>query len=499
MCIAALRPQAAAQETEQQVNAQGVVEAIEISGVPEDEISQAVRGMMQRLVGQKFDQEAANDLVDRIQIELPGHIATTKLAAGSDAEHIKVIFVVEKSDEAPGPQSNINSRYIIEAVQIDGFDEARLSRDIRDDMQKLVGQRLDRGLAERIQQRILRQLQPKYSVHRKMRRGTQPQHLIVIFEVRKVAWIPFVDLSSYQLYHSKQNLSFGFTLPIEFTRNNRFIFAIVNDGDLLLERDEGYRVGYENVQLGTERLGVGLLWSSFNQKWKPSVQAALPQSPEIPGIYRQRNSFDPSITFAFDPKLKLTAGVSITEVQTQYPATHYENANAVVASLSYRGRWENSDEDKHRFEGSYDMRAASHDLDSDFIYTRHLIQGRYLYKHDHSAITVTALAGRLSGRAPLFERFSLGNTSTLRGWNKFDIVPLGGNRVAHGSIQYSYSGFHVFYDTGAVGDHGRAIKGRHSVGFGFGDDDTDGRFFVSLAFPIRAARVQPTFMMGMRF
>ena len=33
--------------------------------------------------------------------------------------------------------------------------------------------------------------------------------------------------------------------------------------------------------------------------------------------------------------------------------------------------------------------------------------------------------------APLFERFSLGNTYTLRGWNKFDVAPLGGALADH--------------------------------------------------------------------
>lgn len=488
----------AAQEPEARVNSQGIVEKIEISGVPEDDISQAVRGMMQKLVGQKFDQESANDLVDRIQIELPGYIATTNLAPGSDADHIKLIFVVEKSDEAPGRRSNINSRYIVEAVEVQGFDESKLSKDIRDDMRRLIGQRVDHALAERIHSRILRQLQPKYSVNRKMRRGNQPQHLIVIFEIKKAPWIPFAYLNSYLVYHNKQNLSFGLTAPIEFG-NNRLSLGIVNDGDQLMAREEGYRIGYENVKLGTERVGIGLLWSSFNQKWKPSVQAAFAQSPDVPGIYRERNSFDPSVTFAFDPRVKLTAGVSITEVQTQYPTTHYDNANAAIASLSYRGRWETSGGDKHRFEGSYDLRATSHDLDSDFIYTRHFVQGRYVYSHDKSAISIAALAGRLSGRAPVFDRFVLGNTSTLRGWNKYDIAPLGGNRVAHGSIEYSYDSFHLFYDAGGVGDHGRAIQGRHSVGFGFGEDDPDDHFFVSIGIPIRSSHIQPTFMFGIRF
>ena len=54
------------------------------------------------------------------------------------------------------------------------------------------------------------------------------------------------------------------------------------------------------------------------------------------------------------------------------------------------------------------------------------------------------------GRAPLFERFVLGNASTLRGWNKFDLDPLGGDRAVHGSIDYRYRFVTVFYDTGVL-------------------------------------------------
>lgn len=489
-----------AQEPETQVNPHGTVEGIEISGVPEDDISQAVRGMMQRLVGQKFDQDAANDLVDRIEIELPGHIATTKLSPGSDADHIKIIFVVEESDEAPGRRSNINSRYTVESVEVSGYDEARLSKDIRDEMQKLVGQRLDHELADRVQQRILRELHHKYNVSRRVKRGMERQHVVVIFEVRKVPWIPFVDLSSYQIYHSKQNISFGLTIPIE-SNHNRFTFVMVNDSDQLLERFAGIRIGYENVQLGTTLLGIGLHYSTFDEKWKPPVREATVRSPEIATIYRARQSFDPSVTVAFAPRLKLSMGVSLGEMEMQpqtqvNPPLHHENSNAAVASLSYQGRWETPDGDKHRFEGKYDLRAANHKLDSDFIYTRHFAQGRYVFTHDNNSVAVALLAGRISGRAPLFDRFSLGNSTTLRGWNKFDIVPLGGDRVAHGSLEYRYQGFQVFYDAGAAGGDGRPIQGRHSVGFGFaGDED----FFAELAFPIRHGAVRPTFIMGFKF
>ena len=116
----------------------------------------------------------------------------------------------------------------------------------------------------------------------------------------------------------------------------------------------------------------------------------------------------------------------------------------------------------------------------------------------------------------MFERFVLGNAETLRGWNKFDIAPAGGNRMIYASIQYGFGtrvgdfdldigkrkaigqiplGFHVFYDDGAVGDEGAPLSAKHSAGFGFGGSS----FFIELGFPIRSSRVEPVFSTGFRF
>ena len=328
---------------------------------------------------------------------------------------------------------------------------------------------------------------------------------MVIYEVRKVRWIPFADLFEYVLYDSKQNFSASIAIPIDFG-SNRLSFGLVDDQDQTLERFAGIRLGYENVEVGTQRLGIALRYARYHERWQP---ATISDS-----IYRERTTFDPSVTFAFDSRLRLTAGLSLSDLQLQFPSIHSENSNAVTASLNYRNVWQIPMEDRHSLEAGYDLRAGNHALDSEFIFTRHFAHAQYVYGHDKNTLSVSFLGGLISGRAPLFERFSLGNTSTLRGWNKFDVAPLGGDRAVHASLQYGFGGprigtftndagqrhgiesvFHVFYDVGAVGDHGSAIKGRHSAGFGVGKDT----FFMSLGFPIRSSRVQPTFLLGFRF
>jgi outer membrane protein assembly factor BamA len=101
-------------------------------------------------------------------------------------------------------------------------------------------------------------------------------------------------------------------------------------------------------------------------------------------------------------------------------------------------------------------------------------------KAGKSTFEVSAQAGKITGVAPLFERFSLGNTETLRGWNKYDIDPLGGDRMGHTSIEYRYSALGVFFDHGAVWGNGLEKKNRQSVGLML-----DGK--VGIAMPLECA------------
>ena len=101
----------------------------------------------------------------------------------------------------------------------------------------------------------------------------------------------------------------------------------------------------------------------------------------------------------------------------------------------------------------------------------------------------------MNGNAPLYERFVLGDSTTLRGWNRFDLDPLGGSRMIHGSIDYRYRFFQAFYDTGAVWDRPDEREQRQSVGVGFKKEN----FQLAVAFPLRVGHVDPIFYAGMNF
>jgi hypothetical protein len=493
------------------VNARGVVESAEISGIDENEINPEIRDAVRRLVGQPFDQQAADALVMRIQTDKPEYKATTRLLAGDQSDRVKVVFFVERAGGELGDVSNVNERYMVERVEVEGYDETKLSRSIRDDLKSLVGVNLDPDKADEIRRRIDDDLRPRYFVLRRVVKGSDRQHIIVIFEVRKVRMIPFISFPRQRLvYHSKQNFSADLNVPIPLGGGSRFLFGLADDQDALLERYAGFSLGLEMTKVGTEHLGLALHYSRYHDRWQPATVLASSTS-----VYRERNTFEPMVTIAFDSRLRLSGGVSVSELEMQHPSIHRANANAAFGRLTFQNNWQTPDA-RHLLRADYDLRAGNREMDSDFVYTRHLVHAQYGFGSGHNRLLLSFQAGTITGNAPLFERFSLGDTTTLRGWNKFDVAPVGGNRMIHSTLQYGIGGprfgiwtdngsrtsvgfgFHVFYDVGAVGDRGAPIQTRHSAGFGFGSPSSSG-FFIELGFPIRSERVQPIFSTGFRF
>ena len=505
---------AGSQQVQQGINPRGIVESVGLSGADEDTFSQDLRDALHKLEGKPFDQNEADGLVTRLQAEQSTITATVRLVEGSDSNKVKVLFVIEKTDAQAPADSNVNSRYTVERVDILGYDESKLSKAIRDEIQQLVGKKLNQEKANQILREINLELQPKYAAVKRVMKGSDPQHIVVTFDIHKTRLIPFVDVPPNQfVYHSKQN--FSFDANVGFGKVNRFYFGGNDDQDLLIERFAGFNLGFESRKVGTDHLGLALRYSRFHQRWQPSTVLADKNS-----IYRERTSFDPGVTFAFDPRLRITAGVSASQLQIQYPLVHDADSNAAVASVVFQNTWSKTTENQHFLTAGYDFHSGNHELGSDFIYQRHLVDAQYVFAHNKDRLFLSFQAGKISGNAPLFERFSLGNTSTLMGWNKFDITPAGGNRMIYGSVQYGFGkpeigdfdldfnrrkaighiglGFHLFYDVGAVGNSGSPIQAKHSAGFGFGAPNAS-TFFIELGFPIRSNNFETIFTTGFRF
>jgi len=183
-------------------------------------------------------------------------------------------------------------------------------------------------------------------------------------------------------------------------------------------------------------------------------------------------------------------------------AARSESAHAVINTLRYHRRWAESGASTQQLDAGYSLRAATTLLASDLAYTRHMAHLKYNYTSRTQSVEVSVMAGAIYGQAPLFERFSLGDSTLLRGWNKYYLDPLGGNRLAYGSVTYGYRILRVFYDAGSVWDQGKPPEARESAGIGVSSGLgvlEKGAFLVALAFPLREGRMTPILIAGMNF
>ncbi len=398
------------------------------------------------------------------------------------------------------PVVNINSRYVVESIEVSGHDEFNLSRSLHEDIQNLIGENFDQAALDELSGRIKKELHAK-SVSYRISRGDQPEQVKVNFEITRRSIELNVTVPKF-LYRSGQGWT-GVVQGVTSSGSNSLTFRLLSDDDELVERETGILARYDRKRVGSDRVGLGFQFEGYHQGWSRSTLAAEDQrldgAPPAPGdvlaAYRTRQNFQPIVTILLARPLTLETGVSFERFQDQFPAARTESTNAMVNTLRYHRLLEGSDAQKEVLDAGYSLRAATKILGGDFAYVRHHWDAGYTFTHDHNTVLVSFVGGVIIGQAPLFERYVLGNSSTLRGWNKYDIDPLGGTRMAHGSVEYRYRYFQIFYDAGAVWDRGEAATPHSSAGVGLRKDG----FSVAVAFPIKDGRVEPVLIAGMNF
>ncbi len=471
-----------------------VIEEIMVADQGDVKISQTLRDEARALVGQKYSTELTDAYAAKIRRELKDHNVdiTIDVNPYPDEKHCHIKLRIHYQAV---PKANINERYVVEAVVFAGEGESKVSQNLRNEGQKMVDNKFSEEFSNNLADRLRSELKG-YSVAVKVERGAKPDHVKVVFRVDKTPGKKrgiSIGLSAPFVYHSQQAFSIKPQIKYQL-RSNAFTFGIVSDADELLERNAGLYAGYERHKLGTELMRFRIDFESYHQKFNPATESALAARPDIPGIYRARQNLEPSLSFHFVPDLSIKTGVSFQRLQIQYPGIHTLTAYAGIADVEYHKTLLSKAGYEHDFRGSYKLRTATGILESDFVYTRQAVAADYILRKGRNFLEARFSGGSISGTAPLFERFSLGNCGTLRGWNKFDVAPLGGMRAAHGSLEYRYGQFRLFYDVGTVWDPGRHSKIRHGLGFGWAHKN----LFASVAFPIRLQHVVPVFMMGMR-
>jgi hypothetical protein len=274
-------------------------------------------------------------------------------------------------------------------------------------------------------------------------------------------------------------------------RDHAFTVGLVSDGDELAERFTGIETRYENARLGSDRVKFRFEFDSFHELWSdPALASAKSDSP----LYRSRDNFEPVVTLQLARPLSVSFGASFEQMQDESLMGRTLAANSLIAGVKYHQRLEGTAAEMD-FDGGYDLRSGVRGLGSDFGYSRHRWEFRYTWSHGKQFILDDFTGGTIAGLAPVYERFVLGNSTSLRGWNKYDIDPLGGNRMVHNSVEYRYGVFQAFYDSGAVWDSGEGAVPRNSVGVGL----REGVFSLAVAFPLKEGRVDPMFMVSMNY
>jgi hypothetical protein len=404
---------------------------------------------------------------------------------------------------------NVNNRYTVETVLVNGDGwstdveadrEGKISSPLRKDILAIIGEKLNPAILDDLARRLQKEFHARAVEHRILR-GTVPDSVQVVFDVQMRPTRFDVAVPKF-LYQAKQGWS-GEVDGTAMLKHNSVTVGLVSDGDELVERYAGITARYQNTRVGSDRVHFGFEYGAYHEQWNAGTVDALPADRTLLGsmacpvtsdVYRTRQFFEPVATFQVWKPLRLSVGASFESFEDQYPAAHTESANAAVASLRYHRRTEGSDS-LQDFDAGYDLRLASRPMHSDLVYSRNRWEFRYTLTHGKQVLIEDVTAGMIAGQAPLFERFVLGNSSTLRGWNKFDLDPLGGNRMVHNTVEYRYGAFQIFYDSGAIWDSGQAVEDRNSAGIGI----RQGAFSASIAFPLKDGHIDPIFMLGMNY
>ena len=477
-----------------------IVASAQVSGFDLRKLSPGLQDEIGRLAGGPLSREQLKDLAARIEAEQPRFVAAVRVVRAPDDE-VRVVFVVAHMRDQDR-DSNVNARYLIESVEVVGYSEADLTAEVRGELHAVVGKPLGSDDVQQLEEKLKAEL-VDHEVRRRVTRGSQSGEIRLTFLVDKLEaarWLHFERLKSKAVYHSDQG--WGAFLDFFFgTRDFRFtpIFAIDNNDDLV-EEYSGFGLRFESRKLGTERLGASIEWTSFEQTWRDPTLAALALNPQIPGAYEDRSTITPLVSFAITKQISVSGGVSITELEplsalpeSAVAVAASQAANAAVFALGFRNEWQRAG--NHQVVASFGVRAATDALESDFEYTRYFADTEYEYRWADHTVIASGMVGGIDGAAPLFERFTLGDSRTLRGWDKYDIAPAGGDRMFHTSLEYRFHALAFFLDSGAVWDDGTDARVRVASGLGV----HAGPFFMTVGFPLNTDNVRAVFTTGVRF
>ena len=397
------------------------------------------------------------------------------------------------------PSDNVNSRYTVERVDLTGYQSTNVSRSIRQRLNGMIGRNLDSTALARIAARIRDELRVE-EVHIRIGKGTQPQQVAVQLEIEHHH--KAVDFNLSRLgYVSSEGATAAVGISAEFA-GNRASMSYLSDADQFIERASGFQGGFERTHITRDnRVGVRVSYGALDERWNQESVAAFAAAPTAIR-YGFRQYVEPELLIAVTPELQFSVGASVEHLENiEGPAARNLASNAITSGLRYHSRFEGSEAMTQELDALYSMRLASRALGSDFAYTKHSASVNYALHHLRQTLRFKWLAGLVNGNAPIYDRFALGSSSTLRGWNKYALAPLGARRIAHGAVEYRYRMLEAFYDVGSIWDNAqppqpaKSAGVKHSLGVGIRKDAMQ----LAVAFPLKNGRLAPVFLAGVNF
>ena len=362
-------------------------------------------------------------------------------------------------------------------------------------MQKLVGNKYDPDAAEALASRLRKELHG-YSVTVKAKRGEKHDAVTVVFEVERVRERSFDITLAPFLYSTKDGFS-GALVPGGETHHNYFSAGVVSSADELLERNSGVMLRYEHRKVGTRMVQVGVEYRLLlavvrgRDEGRPGAGALGPRHVRHAGglLALDLVPADPGHQAHLRRQLPDARHGAPGPARRGGARVHVRRAVPAQGGVAPR-------RSATRSPPTTSCARRRPTLESDFLYTRQFVSADYTLSTRHQDFMFRFQGGHIDGEPPLFDRFTIGNTATLRGWDKFDVAPLGGTRLLYGSLDTRYRPFQLFYDFGKVWDPGQqAVEWKHSVGIGLAWKNG---FFMSLGVPLKYHDITPVFMIGFR-
>ena len=468
-----------------------------VSGIDNNRLSPGLQEEISKLAGTPLSRQLLREIASRIEAEQPRYVTAVRIM-GDPGGEARVTFVVARIRDQ-GRDPNINTKYTVDAVEVKGVPQRDISPELWKELQSLVGKPLDSDAADRLGNQLRAEF-PTYDLHRATSRSSEQGRIRVIYYLRLpdwARWLRFEPMDANALFHSDQG--WGALLPLAITSHDVLVAPIFawDTADELVEEYSGFGIRVDARRLGTDRLGLFFEWSTYDQDWRDATLAALALNPQLPRAYRNRMTVTPMLKFAFTQQLSVAGGVGITELDplNEDLGLPSRMANAAIGSVRFKQHWDAASDVDHDVAASFTLRAGTSALESAFEYDRYLTQADYAFRMRGHRVRGSAMFGRINGQAPMFERFALGDSRTLRGWDKYDIAPAGGDRMFHASVEYRYHLLMLFLDAGSVWDTGFDKRVRFSTGAGI----TPGPFFMILGFPLNTDEFRAVFTMGFRF